>query len=68
MTHNEYLCAYLYHWPQNSLPIDLSFFNFYTQLLKSEMKNSGSINKHDISLVEKLIFIHGDGQWLEQFI
>ena len=57
ITHNEYLCAYLHQWKQNSLPVDLSFFNFYTQLLKSGMKNSGRISKHDISLVEKLIFI-----------
>ena len=35
----------------------LVFFNFYTQLWKSGMKNSGRISKHNISLVEKLIFI-----------
>ena len=50
-------------YPQTCL-----FSIFYTQLLKSEMKNSGSISKHNISLVDKLIFILGDGQWLEQFI
>ena len=57
VTHNKCLCAYLYQWKQNSLPVDLSFFNFYTQLLKSGMKNSGRISKHDISLVEKLLCI-----------
>ena len=61
ITHNEYLFAYLYEWKQNSLPIDLSFFNFYTQLLKSGMMNSGRISKHNITLVEWLIFILGDG-------
>ena len=35
----------------------LVFFNFYTQLLKSGMKNSGRISKHDISLVEKFLCI-----------
>ena len=49
-------------------PYTCLFSIFYTQLLKSEMKNSGSISKHNISLMDKLIFILGDGQWLEQFI
>ena len=30
ITHNECLCAYLYQWKWNSLPVDLSFYNFYT--------------------------------------
>ena len=35
--------------------IDLPFFNFYTQLSKSGMKNIGRISKHDIGLVEKFL-------------
>ena len=57
ITHNECLSAYLYQWKENSLPVDLSFSKISPQFLKSGMKNSGRISKHDISLVVKLICI-----------
>ena len=68
ITHNECLCAYLYQWKQNSLPGALSFYNFYTQLLKSGMKNSGKISKHNQPGRKFDLYSLGDGQWLEQFI
>ena len=50
------------------LTCSLVFLQFYTQLLKSRMKNSGRISKHNQPGRKFYLYSLGDGQWLKQFI